>query len=245
MRSDFFTRIFLCVALLFFITPDTFTQTAKVLKKETQIGYTPGSKGELIPDQSSIIKFYDKNGFLTEELNERIWPEMQKKAVLKRIYTYDSTARLSFYELFNDEKFSLKLEYHYDSNGVLKKTQEINSAMKPGFHSLKFYDSTNLLTNEELYSPKGQLYSVKQYRYDVQKNLIEEWGKEGTQMKYKWVYFYDKKNVLQKRDDYNGASVLLRSRRYEYNQEGKILKETILNAEKKVERVVLYNYEYW
>jgi len=210
-----------------------------------QEGFVPGTKGELISDQSKVTKIYNERGLILEESNERFWSQMQKSATFKKVFHYNDFDSVAMYELFNDTVLALKLEMHYDSAHTLYETQEINSKGGKGFSSKKIRNENKLLIAEELYKPDGKFYSRKEYTYDKRGNMIEEFGKEGGQLKYRWKYTYDKKNRLTERKDFNGGEQLLRSHRYEYNNDEKIKEEIILLPDGRKEKIVRYSYEYW
>ncbi|MEK7263165.1 MAG: RHS repeat domain-containing protein [Bacteroidota bacterium] len=237
------------LSFLFFITFYSLCfagqQEKKILKKEVQEGFTIGAKGELVSDQSRVIKIYNERGVILEESNERFWPQMQKTATFKKVFHYNDFDSVAMYELYNDTAVALKLEMHYDSTHTLFETQEINSKGGKGFSSKKIRNEKKWMVAEELYKPDGTFYSRKEYIYDEHGNLIEEFGKEGGQLKYRWKYKYDKQHRLIERKDFNGAEQLLRTHKYEYNSDKKIKEEVILQPNGAKEKVVKYSYEYW
>ncbi len=234
-------NIFLLLFSLFFLDK-IFSQSNNVLKEEIHEGFILNNN-KLISDDSKLIKKYNEIGLLIEENDERIWPMMQKKAVLKKIFYYDEKKRLQYYTLYNDTSFVLKLLHFYDSNDVLIEVKEINKLGNDGYHATKYYQNNNCIA-ESLFRPDGSLYNVKFFFYDAQNNLIDEYGVEGNQMKYRWKYFYNKKKHLIQRNDLDGSEKLLRTHQYEFIED-KINKETILNSSKQIEKIIIYSYKYW
>jgi YD repeat-containing protein len=241
MISMFFAFV-LCVYSC--ISEQKTLEENKRLKKEVQTEFTIDHNGKRTPNGSKTVKIYNENGKIEEEIIERFWAEVQKSGSVRKKYYYDSSGMLVYYDVFSDEKFSLKLVYHYDSLGTLLKTAEINSQGNPGFYSQKIYDSVGLLSEEHLFKPDGALYSVKEYRYDSQKQLLEEKGREGKTWKFRWVYQYNNNHQLIERIDYSGEKKLLRKHQYDYTSE-RIEVETIFNAAGETERVIQYTYEFW
>jgi len=238
----FFISLFLCVYCG--ISQQKISKEDKRLKQETQTEFTIDKNGKLISNGSKTIKTYNESGRIEEEIIERFWADVQKSGSVRKKYSYDSNGVLMYYEVFSDDKFSLKLVYHYDSLGTLLKTAEINSKGNPGFYSQKIYDSVGLMIEEHLFKPDGSLYSVKEYRYNSQKQLLEEKGREGKTWKFRWVYQYNKNHQLIERIDYSGENKLLRKHKYNYASE-RIEVETIFNALGETERVVKYTYKFW
>jgi hypothetical protein len=101
--------------------------------------------------------------------------------------------------------------------------------------------------HEKLYNPDGQIYNEKEYKNDSKNNLIDEQGKKRGSLRYRWLYKYDKKNVLVERKDYDGAGKLICLHKYENNKEDKPSKKTEISydANGHVIRVIKYSYEYY
>ncbi len=236
--------VFLCCLLFVVNATDAFQKDTKRIKQQVDSGFVPGSDGELIPDQSEVIKRFDEIGNLVEQTNTRFWAEMNKAMNYKRHFYY-SDVRLDSSVVFNDDKFSLKLEYKYDEQGNVQEIQEYSSDRNKGFLTKHFFDSVGNKVREELFDKTGKQYNFKVYSYDKNKNLIDESGTEQGTKRYHWTYKYNKKNSVIERKDFSGQEVLLRKHKYEYDKENRLIRENIYNANGDLERVVKTRYEFY
>jgi YD repeat-containing protein len=232
--------LMVCISLT-----DARIQGIKQLKKQIDSGFVPAADGKLVFDNSEITKSFDEKGNLIQEVNKRIWQEGNRTMNYRREYFYNDANRLDSSVIYNNDKYQLKLMHRYDSTGRLFEIQEINIEKKPSWLTKLYYDSNGSKIKEELYTAEKQLYNFKLYKYDKKKNLIDESGTEQGTKRYHWIYKYNKKNRLLERRDYSGKEEFLRKHKYEYDKEGRVIRENVYNASGKLERVVKTRYEFY
>ncbi|MBI5216142.1 MAG: hypothetical protein HY960_10360 [Ignavibacteriae bacterium] len=221
------------------------SQEGKKIKRQIETGYIPAQDGNLVPDQSEIIKSFDERGNLIEKKNTRNIPAENRTMKYRLNHYYNSENRFDSSLVFNDDKFGLKLEYRYNSSGLVDEIQEYNSLREPNFLTKQFHDSSGNKIREELYTKDKKLYNFKLYSYDSNNNLIDESGSEQGQKRFHWIYKYNKKNQLIERKDFSGQEVLLRKHTYEYDKEGRLVRENIYNESETLERIVKVRYEFY
>jgi hypothetical protein len=215
------------------------------VKREIQDSFTPDAHGALVSDSGQTIKNYDTKGKILDEVETSYWDVYHKMVAYNQRYYYSTAGTLDSTVTSVDDKFSMKLEYQYDSSGRESVIQEINVERKAGFRTVNRYNAFHQKSRVDTYDPQGKPYNFKNYTYDSRGNLIEESGTETGTPRYRWTYKYDRKNRLIERKDYSGNGGYLRKHRYEYNRENRLVKEIALTPKGNVERIVLYRYEYY
>ncbi|MDI6802386.1 MAG: hypothetical protein QME58_00890 [Bacteroidota bacterium] len=236
-------RIFLCLTISVAIQSLIFSQSKKI-KSETQTSHTQGANGILVPDRSVVVKHYDEKGKIVSESNQRFWEEIQKEITYDTKYFYNSEELLDSSILFEGENVVLKLVYEFDTTGTVIGAVEILPDGKSSFRTKYFYNDKKLKVREIISNPEGVTYTEKEYSYNNKGKLIEEKGKDRGTPRYKWLFKYDMKNILVERKMFDGNGNLIRTNKYENNNDGKPVKETESSPGSPL-RIIKYKYIYY
>lgn len=216
----------------------------KIITSEIQTSYIQESKGNLVPDGSKVVKHYNERGKIVSESNKRFWQEIQKEIIYNTKYFYNSHGLLDSSVLLEGEKFVLKLVYEYDTAGTAIGAVEILPDGKPSFRTKYFYNDKKLKVKEIISNPEGVTYTEKEYSYNKKGRLVEEKGKDRGTPRYRWLFKYDKKNLLVERKMFDGNGNLIRTNNYKNNAEGKPVTETEISPGSPL-RIITYEYIYY
>jgi hypothetical protein len=162
-----------------------------------------------IGEISTILTYnYDENGNRTENFQHN--PDGKLLVHQKRIYKNNLNT-----ELYNKnvklDNFFLSYKYHYDNDGILKKTERFIANGKKVSTSI-YVNKDNSLFIYENKKRKGNLYLTKkyneigqiiemiysnvkkriEYKYDAENNLIEKLVFVNDEIDSKTKYFYKK-----------------------------------------------------
>lgn len=164
---------------------------------------------------------YGSNGLLTEKIKVQKDPE--GITTTKWIYTYNIRGLIDKefeYLKKEDSEPNLQTIYEYDPNDRLVKE-----------------------TRKHLRAPEQNSYLNMSYEYFYNNNgLIKEIKESWTNSNYVVVEKYEYKElaIVGKRREYNGH--IQKQTDYEYNEQGKLIKESILNNMIDDEETIEYSY---
>ncbi len=236
--------IYILIFLSFFYI--SFSQN-KIIKKETQTSFILNKDGKLIPDGNVIEKHYNKSGKIIFESNNTFWSEVNKQVNYIKKYYYTNDVVLDSTLVFEGDKLLLKVENETDSSGLEIGAVEILPNGKKSFKAKYYYNEKKQKIKEQLFSPDGVLFTLKEYFYDPKGNLVEERGYDRGTPKYRFLLKYDKKKYLIEKKQFDGKNNLIKLIKYKNDKSGLPLehKETNYSGKEKIVKVVKYNYEFY
>lgn len=191
---------------------------------------------DYVPDNISsgtykIIKHYDKNGFLIEDISD-----FGDGFFREYFYKYDEAG----YKLEEGEKSwqeskdgnkkenrNYRITYEYDANKNMIKENRYQEAeeKEPSPQYIYHYDDQNKCLREKIEYSRGELWSKDMYQYDNKGNQIEmkRYGHDGNLI-CKDIMEYDRKGNQTKIIQYDGGGNITNTCLLLYDKQSNLIK---------------------
>ncbi len=233
----FLVYIFLFISLLFFSCgKNQINEGIKVIHESTYGAVEKFGKIEKNDFIDSVISLYNEKGKLIEEIYSSY----------KYLYKYDATANIFERTKYNKNAVICEKEtYTYDSNGNLneqtsytedkskepKKTKE--DFFKEFLGSGDTVDNAHTKVDEkETVNTKIELILNSKYisKYNENNKIIEHnWYNSDGTVRNKWIYKYEKDEVIE--ISYNSNGIMTQKSESFYDKSDKITKTYIYSAQ--------------
>jgi hypothetical protein len=176
---------------------------------------------------------------------------------LTRIDEFDYNGnRLSELKVYNvnetDTSLYVRVEYEYDSNGLISKTAGYNKLGKRGYRTSHKYDINGneierKVKGKKAIPPDSILYLAKEFAYDSLNRIVSEkitTNKLGKQQSIKLIdYKYDKNsNVIEKQIS-DSAGNLIKRKEFVYRPDNRLQRRSIFDAENNLIQFRAWRYE--
>ena len=196
---------------------------------------------------NQIVNYeYDAAGNLARELVDL---DGDGRADRVTVYEYDAAFNITRQQADSDgDGTAERVEsYEYDATGIIK--QELyyeNGERRPSQVSYEYGDNSRLTRREDI-GADGKLNSIDTLEYDARGNLLREASKSGDGHVYGIsVHTYDAVgNRTRTEEDGDGNGVVDTIRSWQYDAEGKLLREREVLIDEEARRVEFsHSYQY-
>ena len=208
------------------------------------------------------IYTYDGEGNLTSEANyhpmddldlhwtasyegglmrEKIQYSSDSIPISKIVFTYNRKEQLIHRETFIDKE-GLSKSTQPDKLDVAGIMKSISLMKQRSAYDSLVYDNNGDLVEEYAFK-NGMIWRVMrwEYVYDQKKNLLEKSYFVGNTQLKKWLYNYNKGQEISR--TYYGRGRLEWSRKYEYDNKGRIVKELQYRNDGGLQYIITFKYD--